>query len=231
MFSIITCNAVRPVRAASTWACPWRPWCLILVYFRPPASDCGVAGATTASVGSPPLIKRSGAGACTIALPQARQAELRPLPSTGVTRLPRYYEPLRHPKAPGLSLAVLCSTAKLTRPGPLRVIFVRSTRSRRSRHVRFAPIASEPSHRSESPRCAKSGCEHPQRGSPYSITASARASRPGGMVRPMARAVLRLITSSNLVDCRTGRSAGLAPLRIRAAYTPTWRNASRTSVP
>src|SRR6516165_1479331 len=31
--------------------------------------------------------------------------ELRPLPSTGVTQLQRYYEPLRHPKAPGLSLA------------------------------------------------------------------------------------------------------------------------------
>src|SRR5208337_2915560 len=31
--------------------------------------------------------------------------ELRPLPSTGITRLPRYYEPLRHPSAPGLSLA------------------------------------------------------------------------------------------------------------------------------
>ena len=31
--------------------------------------------------------------------------ELRSLPSTGVTRLPRYYEPLRHPKAPSLSLA------------------------------------------------------------------------------------------------------------------------------
>ena len=30
--------------------------------------------------------------------------ELRPLPSTGITRLPRYYGPLRHPKAPGLSL-------------------------------------------------------------------------------------------------------------------------------
>ena len=30
--------------------------------------------------------------------------ELRSLPSTGITRLPRYYEPLRHPKAPGLSL-------------------------------------------------------------------------------------------------------------------------------
>ena len=33
--------------------------------------------------------------------------ELRSLPSTGVTRLQRYYEPLRHPKAPGLSLAGL----------------------------------------------------------------------------------------------------------------------------
>jgi len=28
--------------------------------------------------------------------------ELRSLPSTGVTRLQRYYEPLRHPRAPGL---------------------------------------------------------------------------------------------------------------------------------
>ena len=31
--------------------------------------------------------------------------ELRPLPSPGITRLQRYYEPLRHPSAPGLSLA------------------------------------------------------------------------------------------------------------------------------
>ena len=31
--------------------------------------------------------------------------ELRPLPSTGVTRLPRYYGPVRHPGRPGLSLA------------------------------------------------------------------------------------------------------------------------------
>src|SRR5471032_1563556 len=31
--------------------------------------------------------------------------ELRSLSSTGVTRLQRYYEPLRHPKAPSLSLA------------------------------------------------------------------------------------------------------------------------------
>src|SRR6516162_8676017 len=30
--------------------------------------------------------------------------ELRPLPSTSITRLHRYYEPLRHPSAPSLSL-------------------------------------------------------------------------------------------------------------------------------
>src|SRR5438067_1252587 len=30
--------------------------------------------------------------------------ELRPLPSPGITRLQRYYGPLRHPSAPGLSL-------------------------------------------------------------------------------------------------------------------------------
>src|SRR6202047_2434644 len=30
--------------------------------------------------------------------------ELRPLPSPGITRLQRYYRPLRHPSAPGLSL-------------------------------------------------------------------------------------------------------------------------------
>src|ERR1700730_11972958 len=34
------------------------------------------------------------------------------------------------------------------------------------------------------------------------------------MVKPMALAALRLITSSNFVGCSIGRSAGLAPLNI-----------------
>ena len=50
----------------------------------------------------------------------------------------------------------------------------------------------------------------------YSITSSARASSMGGMVRPSARAVRRLITKSNLVDCATGRSIGLLPFRMNA---------------
>ncbi len=40
--------------------------------------------------------------------------ELRPLPSTGVTRRQRYYEPLRHPRRPGLSLAGV--RLRVTRP-------------------------------------------------------------------------------------------------------------------
>jgi hypothetical protein len=48
----------------------------------------------------------------------------------------------------------------------------------------------------------------------HSMTSSARARIEGGTVRPSAWAVFRLTTSSNLVGCCTGRSAGFAPLRI-----------------
>jgi hypothetical protein len=47
----------------------------------------------------------------------------------------------------------------------------------------------------------------------YSIISSARASNVGGTSKRSARAVLRLITSSNLIACIAGRSAGFAPLR------------------
>ena len=50
----------------------------------------------------------------------------------------------------------------------------------------------------------------------YSITSSARESNCGGTVRPSALAVLRLITSSNLVGACTGKSPGFSPFRIRS---------------
>src|SRR4029077_16143305 len=49
----------------------------------------------------------------------------------------------------------------------------------------------------------------------YSITSSARASSVGGTVRPSILAMCRLMTSSNLVDCTTGKSPAWRPLRIR----------------
>src|SRR6516225_3510079 len=48
----------------------------------------------------------------------------------------------------------------------------------------------------------------------HSITSSASNCREFGTSRPSALAVCRLMTNSNLVDCRTGRSAGFAPFRI-----------------
>jgi hypothetical protein len=50
---------------------------------------------------------------------------------------------------------------------------------------------------------------------PHSITSSARRMNDSGIVRPAAFAVLRLMTSSNLTACSTGKSAGLVPCKIR----------------
>ena len=50
----------------------------------------------------------------------------------------------------------------------------------------------------------------------YSITLSARCSTLWGIVRPIALAVLRLMTSSNFAGSSTGKSEGRAPFRIRS---------------
>src|SRR5206468_1539250 len=47
--------------------------------------------------------------------------QLRLLPSTGVTRLRQYYEPLRHPRRPGLSLASCQLVRTATTAGASRV--------------------------------------------------------------------------------------------------------------
>src|SRR5262249_26435062 len=65
----------------------------------------------------------------------------------------------------------------------------------------------------------------------YWMTSSARASTAGGMVRPRALAVLRLMTSSNLVGCSMGRSAALAPLRSLSTKVAARRLKSRRLAP
>src|SRR5262249_36728558 len=49
----------------------------------------------------------------------------------------------------------------------------------------------------------------------HSITSSTRPIIGSGTVRPSALAVFMLMTSSTLVACWTGSSAGFSPLRIR----------------
>src|SRR5712692_5247216 len=57
----------------------------------------------------------------------------------------------------------------------------------------------------------------------YLMTLSARASRLGGIVRPICLAVFRLMISSKYVGVSTGRSCGFVPLRIRSTYhAPRW---------
>jgi len=53
---------------------------------------------------------------------------------------------------------------------------------------------------------------------PHSITSSAIATSVGGSSRPRAFATLRLMASSNLTGCSTGKSAGLVPCRILCTY-------------
>jgi hypothetical protein len=84
------------------------------------------------------------------------------------------------------------------------------------RHVRFTPESGHSPTRSGCLLWAISGLMHCSKQHLYSITSSARASSEGGTVRPSALAVLRLITSSNLVGACTGRAAGFSPLRMRS---------------
>src|SRR5262245_30212632 len=49
----------------------------------------------------------------------------------------------------------------------------------------------------------------------HSMTSSASASSLSGTVSPSILAVPALMTNSNLFGCTTGKSAGLAPLRMR----------------
>src|SRR6516164_10696573 len=83
-------------------------------------------------------------------------------------------------------------------------------------NVRFTPNSGHRWIEFGCPLCAISGLMHCSKKS-YSIISSATESTVGGIDRPSALAAFRLMTSSNLVDCMTGRSAGFSPLRTRPA--------------
>src|SRR6516162_8143977 len=81
--------------------------------------------------------------------------------------------------------------------------------------VRYSPENRHRGRPFERPLSAKSRHYAVQQKAAYSITSSARASRVWGTTSPNVLAVCRLMTSSNLVARRTGRLAGLSPLRMR----------------
>src|SRR5262249_58848160 len=65
----------------------------------------------------------------------------------------------------------------------------------------------------ERPRC-RAAEQRDERAPFHSITSSARPRSVGAMSIPIAFAVFRLITISNLVGCSTGSSPGFAPRKI-----------------
>src|SRR5262249_41480539 len=90
-----------------------------------------------------------------------------------------------------------------------RVALWRST-AQKPDHRHRGPLRA----RRERPR-SRAAEQRDELAAPHSITSSARASSFSGTVRPSILAVWALMTSPNLADCTTGRSAGLAPLRMR----------------
>src|SRR5262249_46111090 len=105
-----------------------------------------------------------------------------------------------------------------------RTVAVCHQRSRCSRprcySCRLRPKSGQSAHMLACPLSAKSGlmhCNNDARELDYSITSSASESKLSEIVTPSAFAVFKLITSSNLTTCWTGKSAGCMPLRILAA--------------
>jgi hypothetical protein len=82
--------------------------------------------------------------------------------------------------------------------------------------VRFTPTSGHQQAHLRRPLCAKTGSRLV-----YSITSSAISRKSREIVRPSAFAVLRLMASSNLLGCSTGRSEGFAPLRTLATIAPS----------
>src|SRR5262245_40792874 len=68
--------------------------------------------------------------------------------------------------------------------------------------------------RCERPRGCRSANQFDELAPLHSITSSARSNIDVGIVTPIALAVPRFTTSSNMVGCSIGKSAGLAPWRI-----------------
>src|SRR5205807_1284004 len=95
---------------------------------------------------------------------------------------------------------------------PLRIAFVRAHQHADAPHALAQLRACR-----ERPCCRGDAQQRDELATPHhSITSSARTSKVGGTSKPSALAVLRLMMVSYLVGASTGRSAGLAPRKMRS---------------
>jgi hypothetical protein len=101
---------------------------------------------------------------------------------------------------PALCFSLQCVSQVLATSATCRVARPTSAMEARSDSTRTSAFGPLLTHYRTAPR--------------HSITSSVVASSVGGTIRPSTFAVLRLMTSSNLVNSSTGRSAGLVPFKI-----------------
>src|SRR5262249_45872863 len=100
-------------------------------------------------------------------------------------------------------------------PPKLLRVYIANDQCATGRHLRLLRG------RRERPRERRAAEQRYELAALHSITSSAATCSVSGTVKPRALADFRLITSSNLVGCCTGRSAGFSPLRTRPAETPS----------
>ena len=120
---------------------------------------------------------------------------------------------------PGLARS--CSSARMSAWGHPRRFSAEVARARMSAAPQHQPKSQGVARRREGPLFQTYASQRKRR---HSIISLARARSIGGMVRPSASAVLKLITSSKVIGYSTGRVAGSSPLRMR-------RKQSRQRVP
>ena len=151
--------------------------------------------------------------------------QLRPLPSTGITRLHRYCEPLRHPRRPGLPLTrcrlILMITAGVSRvaSGPLCLHAVATTPAGPMELVRscYSTVIGLPRF---------SGGSAPalpvSRPAQHSLTLRPARS-PSRRCDPLHQRLQRLHCFHRCSDCyrveRTSSRAGLSPTVVQRLFT------------
>src|SRR5262245_8622938 len=103
--------------------------------------------------------------------------------------------------------------------GPGRLAIEEPNHRHRLLHFGVAALAArfarQRGARRERPRRGRAADERNELAPLHSITSSASNCTAFGTFRPRALAVFMLSTRSNLVGCRTGKSAGFAPRSIR----------------
>ena len=112
-----------------------------------------------------------------------------------------------------MGLGVTSATARLD-PRPMSAFGSFTSISAHPSDVRFTPESDRTADIRKATLSANRCHLHRSKFHRYSITSSARASNVGGTARPIDFAVLRLITSSNVVGCSIGISVGFAPATI-----------------